>query len=733
MSRSRIIVIALAAGALLRVAYVFTSRSLPFFDFPITDAWYHHRLATAIASGTIWDGQAFFRAPLYPYLLGGLYALFGPHVLVGKILGHAAGLVTGALIIAWAHRLWGKSGAVWAAGLWLASGLLLFYEGELLVDSVFTCLIFASLYTLATGADSRRLLLWSGVLFGLSAITRPTALVCIPLLVVWVARNGRGFKGSFAWLLSALVPVSLVAGLNTVALGRPAGIATGGGINFYIGNHEGADGAAAVLPEPWGYAWNVRTLSDHASAVQGRALDPGEVSDFYYAQGLKFIREHPRAAARLAFRKAVLSVGNLSVSNNLNLPFVIDRLVMLKWLAVRLAWILVLAAAGLVWWRRAPEGVGLLWLFVLSYAFVLVLYFTNERFRLPAVPALLVLASGVPGLLVDALRLDRLRALLAAGMTALVVFPNWYGVGEHPALAYFNLGNVSLRRGEPVLARAWFDSAAALDTGLRQLHLNRGLARLRSGDLSGAGDDFKEEAARFPFDARPFNNLAALHLLEGDTLGAMAAIDSGLARDSTLGLLYLQRMRVAEIFGDTLQLKRDLTQARRLAGDWPVWLFWEAELARLAGRPGLARVLYAEYAHQPDIWPSLDAEDQMYSGPDHAGIAYRVGLSYLAERNLDSAEVCFERAALADSGLAEAWSNWGTVAISRGDFALALERYRIALGSQPRSPVFLTNLAWAHLALGAPDSALESLEEALRCDSLFGPAMELKRQMGSPP
>ena len=57
-------------GAVLRTVYLVWSAELPFFDYPITDALYHHRWAEAIAQGVLWDGQPFFRAPGYPYLLG---------------------------------------------------------------------------------------------------------------------------------------------------------------------------------------------------------------------------------------------------------------------------------------------------------------------------------------------------------------------------------------------------------------------------------------------------------------------------------------------------------------------------------------------------------------------------------------------------------------------------------------------------------------------------------------
>ena len=721
----------LAAGALLRLVYLASSHQLPFFDFPITDALFHHRLATAIASGHLWDHEAYFRAPLYPYLLGGLYAVFGAHVLVGKIFGHLLGLVTGFVIVAWSDRLWGRRGAVFAALLWLGSGLLLFYEGELLVDSVFTCLLFTSLFIASDSRD--RSLHWvsSGALFGLAVITRPTALVCLPLVLAWALFSAPRKRFVWWWVVACALPVAAVAGLNSYALGRPTGIATSGGINFYIGNHEGADGGSATLPEPWGYAWTYRSLSDYASRETGRALDPGEVSDFYYGQGLRFLREHPSEALALWCRKAVLSVGRVKLSDNLSLPFIQDRLLILRLLAVWVALLFILAASGLPLLSRAKPGALWLWGFVACYVLVLVAYFTTDRFRLPLVPALVVLAAGTPGLWQGGLPRRRVLAVCAGLLALVVAVPNWFGVEGSSGMAYFNLGNVSLRQGRSEEARAWYDSAYALDPGLHQLRLNRGWVHLRLGDRAAARDDFEWEARTFPWDARPYNNLAALWLVEGDTARALEAVDSGLARDSSLGVLYLQRLRLAALRADTTSLALDLDRARRHAPGWPLWTYWEAELEQLRGRPEAARRLLSQYAAF-SLWPTLDFEEESYRGPAGADIDYLMGLTYLGERRIDSAEQYFARAARADSGFAEAWSNWGTSAVASGDFESALVRYRQALAVRPESPLLLTNLAWAHLALGQVDSAHASLVRALEIDSSFVPAAALLREIESP-
>jgi tetratricopeptide (TPR) repeat protein len=252
------------------------------------------------------------------------------------------------------------------------------------------------------------------------------------------------------------------------------------------------------------------------------------------------------------------------------------------------------------------------------------------------------------------------------------------------------------------------------------------------GHRDAARRDFEDEASRFPLDARPFNNLAALYLLAGDTSGAQAAIDSGLVRDSTLDLLYLQRLAIAEAHADTAIMRQVLERARELSGDLPVWSYWQGELDRLSGSGESARGAYrASFRQVNTAWPSIDTDASGYRGPSQEQLDYRIGLTYVAEGQLDSAEYHFRAAALADSGFAEAWSNWGTAALNRSEPAIAIERYRISLAGNPATPVVWTNLAIAFLQAGFPDSAHVALGAALDIAPDFTPAATLLRHLDS--
>lgn len=726
--------LALGAALVLRLVYFFWSQDLPFFDHPVTDALYHHRLAEAIANGLWWDGQPFFRAPLYPYTLGLIYSLFGSSIWIGKVFGHLIGIATGGLIICLAHRTFGKRVAVIASVLWLGSGLLLFFEGELLLDSFFTFLSLASVYLLLTSEERGYRLALAGLLLGLAAITRPTMLVCIPAYAGWlyVQRGRFSWTGYAMFGLMAALPILVVAGINSAALGRPAGIAMQGGINFYIGNNPQATGYSANLPEPWGYAWNYRQLSTHAESMRNQRLDAVKVSDYYYGLGTDYLTDHPVDAAKLYAKKAVLSLNRVTISNNLNLTYVTNRIPILKWLPVRVWWLFPLALVGLMM-KRSDADKRMLWLFATLYATTLILFFVAERFRLPIVPILIVLAASGLSTLWELRRSHLAAALAVLAGGVLLTAPNWYDLRlENEGMAYFNLGNVALRTGQNEKAVVWYDSALAASPEMKQLRLNRGLAHMRLGSLDEAQADYLSEASLFTLDARAHNNLAALHLLRGDTASAQAAIDSGLARDSTLGLLYRQRLSIAESQADTIALSDVLDQALRLAGSWPVWTYWQGELERMRMNSESARRAYERFRSMARAWPTLDGEDLLYAGPDASRTAYSVGLTYLEEGRVDSAAVHFGEAATRDSSFAEAWSNWGTAALSIGSVLTAQSRYRQAIRANPTSPVYWTNLAWAHIQASQLDSARTALVQALAFDPGFGPAVSLSLQLESP-
>ena len=82
------------------------------------------------------------------------------------------------------------------------------------------------------------------------------------------------------------VVLGLNAARNLAVSGHAVAIASHGGLNFYIGNHAGADGTYSPVPGIRPSIAGQATDSERvAEASFGRPLSPSEVSSYFYGLG----------------------------------------------------------------------------------------------------------------------------------------------------------------------------------------------------------------------------------------------------------------------------------------------------------------------------------------------------------------------------------------------------------------------------------------------------------------
>ena len=121
------------------------------------DAGYHDGWARRIAAGD-WLGHGpddVFKPPVYPWMLGGLYRLFGRHLALVQwvqfVLGAAScvflAMLAGRLLGAWCGRIAGLAAALYAP--------LVFFELQLLTPAVSVFLNTAGLWMLLRGWSPR--------------------------------------------------------------------------------------------------------------------------------------------------------------------------------------------------------------------------------------------------------------------------------------------------------------------------------------------------------------------------------------------------------------------------------------------------------------------------------------------------------------------------------------------------------------------------------------------------
>jgi 4-amino-4-deoxy-L-arabinose transferase-like glycosyltransferase len=466
---------------LLRLVFFFLNRhNNPLFDYPIMDAKYHLEWAQKILAGNFRGDEVFFRAPLYPYFLALLYKIGGAKIGFVILCQHVMGSLSAVLVYALARRFF-AIGASLAAGLVAALYWpLIYFEGDLLFETLFVFLTLAFLVTFAAAAG-RRSSVWlaaSGAVLGLAAITRPPILVLIPVLPLAIRCSAppRG-KAASAWrealrstalvTAGALVFILPVTARNYIVGRDLVGIASQGGVNFYIGNNPQSDGRTAIVPgtrwDWWGgYEDSIRL----AETAMGRKLKPSEVSDYYFRKGMEFILTDPAKSVPLLAHKFYLFWAAGERSNNKYIYFFWHQSGMGKvplpgfWFVGPLALL-----GGVLLWPRRRE-LSLLYLFVLAYTLAIVAFFVNDRFRVPVVPVLAVFAGYAIVHLCGAVRGNKpalWKALPVLAVCAAAVNADLLRFAENKidedALSHYTLGNAYLSRGDTEKAIAEYEEA----------------------------------------------------------------------------------------------------------------------------------------------------------------------------------------------------------------------------------------------------------------------------------
>lgn len=188
------------------------------------DAHDYDRHAQSIATGHGFPtssvdargGATAIRPPAFPYLLAAAYAVVGHHVLAGRILEGALGIVVVALIALISKELWGPAAGVLAAGFAALFPPLVVDGLTLMTEPLFITLELAAVLAILRwrGPHGGRIwLISAGVLVGLSMLTRSNGdLLLIPL--AFTANRG----GSWRSVSSYQAPAILLACAALVVL-----------------------------------------------------------------------------------------------------------------------------------------------------------------------------------------------------------------------------------------------------------------------------------------------------------------------------------------------------------------------------------------------------------------------------------------------------------------------------------------------------------------------------------
>jgi tetratricopeptide (TPR) repeat protein len=528
--------LALALVVVVRLVYLATLRQNPFFNDPILDSRLYDAWAVRMASGD-WLGQEpFFMAPLYPYFLALVYVVIGHSQFAAVAVQLLVGAGSCLLVFLIARRLAGIHVAVTTSLILAFYGPLLFFDGLLLAEflGIFTNLVWLYVLVRMEGNFRPRAFFVAGVFLGLSMLVRASAIIFFPAIFLWLAwYSSAALRKTWVCfgtlVLGACLVTAPVTIRNYVTGNDLVLVTSNGGLNFYIGNNENADGLYSkpikelhlVGADPESDA----TGRYYAEKTAGRKLKASEVSAFWLNKGLKFVRTHPGRFIALNLRKMLL------FWNSHEFPQIEDYRIWQSLFPVPIplipfAVVGPLGILGVILTVKEARKFFLLHLFLVSYMVSICAFFVTARYRVQIVPVLSIFSAYFLWWCIERF-LRRSYSALAGALALLVVAsiatgkPALTAMGIRPSsdswYSHFYKGTKFLAHPNTV-DRAILELSQAIQLNPRnpEAYNNLGLGYQKKGMLSEAAAAFERSLGADSTYVEAWYNLAFLRQTRGD-------------------------------------------------------------------------------------------------------------------------------------------------------------------------------------------------------------------------
>lgn len=795
-----ILLVALA----LRVAYLDEIRDAPDFASPNADAAFHDYWARGLVSGD-WTppaGEAnpniestpFLRPPGYPYFLAACYLVTGSSYTGARVIQFALGLANVVLAFLLARSLFSRRAGFIAAALMGVAWPLIYFEGEF-QDNVLLVTLGLLLALAAARWSARptaRIALAIGALTGLSALTRPNILACVPVILVWgywvLRRRGetrRFARDAAAIVLGAALAIAPATIRNAVVTGDPVLISCNGAINLLIGNNPQSDPVSPRIPDLREIAgirgWNWFSYGEIVRGVarrEGREMSYSEVDRFFNKKALEYIAANPARVIGHAAQRALLMLGPKEVSNNK-----VDQLErsnsrvlsLLPGFPIALALALLGVAVAIAASRggggggamrdataakpaaraaaaRRSENVAFLAVFTATYLGSYVLFLAAGRFRVPAIPFLVVLGAYGADHVWQRARARDVRGAAAWGalLAGLLALTHIGFVRYTPDASWwrFDRGAAYSRRGNHAAAVAEYRKALEEKPDFIDALVNLGGSLAQSGRVDEGIGYYRRAIEAAPQDADVRMKLAALLQAHGRASEAAAELQRGLALDPNSaegnfnrGLALANQGQSAEAiaaYQAALQIDPDYVEAhvnlgvelaRLSRGDEAVAAYRNA----LRLRPDFAEArnnLGFELARQGKVNEAVaEFESAIRIDPSYAKPYENLGRLYRTMNRSDDAIAQYRKVIELEPGNANARADLGAIFGRAGKTDEAIREFLAAVAIAPDNFGARFNLATAYSEKGEFASAIEQARQALRISPAHPQAEALLRSL----
>jgi hypothetical protein len=530
------------------------------------DMHFYDQWAKEILQGQFTSGHAFYGLPLYAYWLALIYKIVGYGPFVPGVVQATFDAGTAVVIFKLGQQVFTNNFLSFTGALaWAFVTPAQAYAAILMPTSLHIFAFWFVVWRIVQFdfKPSQGECFITGMLTGFVAMGVATILFVLPLVLAalfFKRAHPSGIEGEKRRVLAACVAL-LLAGVavgtapcwihNYLVARDPVLLSAHSGINFWIGNNPEATGYPRFPPGlRAGQSAMLEDSITRAEVAAGHPLKRSEVSAYWSAKAKEYIADHPIKWMKLVALKmrnfwSAFQYDDLSIITALR-----EEGVILPGLSFGI--IAALALPGmLLAWRTTPASRWIAGAVLLQMAALLIVFVT-ERYRLAAVPGLLLFAAfGLCTFWQNIARDRVVDAIVYVGMLiASAVFVAWpqrdpalwaldaYNSGRQAlesnnlaqaekklALAYsyvpenaetnFALGNLYLARHETARAKSFYAVTLRLDRNHAGAYNNLGLVALEENQSELAADFFSQALKRGSHGAKTHYLLAEADFRSG--------------------------------------------------------------------------------------------------------------------------------------------------------------------------------------------------------------------------
>ena len=385
-----------AAGFALRFGWIIVAHTYKFkaLDDNFSFGWEMGRIGRSLALGQGFSnpfnattGATAWEPPLYPFLIAGVFKLFGIYTRASAVvllgLNSFFSALTCIPIFLIAKRCFGDKLAVWTAWLWAVMPPVMYWCTRWVWETSLAALLLALIFWLTLDLEEQNGLkpwLKFGLLWGIAGLTNTSLLAFLPAsgLWAWYRRWKRGKPSLAGVALASLIFVVCIApwiARNSHTFGRLMFLRSNFGAELRIGNGPWADGTWREYLHPTQNVYEMR-----------RYREMGEIA--YVAErqreAMAFIREDYARFMVLNVKRFIYYWGGVPRSSE------IPALAPLKNSVFLASSVLAFWGLGRALRKRKPGAWLFFWL-ILTYPALYYVVFPHPRYRHPIEPELGIL------------------------------------------------------------------------------------------------------------------------------------------------------------------------------------------------------------------------------------------------------------------------------------------------------------------------------------------------------